>query len=162
MTLTGAPLRVLSISGPNLQLLGSREPAIYGSETLDEIHERLLSRGAELGLEVVARQTNHEGTIIDWIGAARGSFAGILINAGGFTHTSVAIRDSLAAVAPLPAIEVHLSNPEARESFRHHSYLAAVCRGRVMGFGGDSYLLALEGMARMFQRARLSTPPVSA
>jgi 3-dehydroquinate dehydratase-2 len=140
--------RVLVLSGPNLQLLGTREPAVYGSETLDQIHARLAARAAELSLAVDARQTNHEGTLVDWIGAARPDFAGILLNAGGYTHTSVAIRDAISAVA-LPTIEVHLSNPDAREPFRRRSRLAAVCRGRVTGFGGDSYLLALDGLARI-------------
>jgi 3-dehydroquinate dehydratase II len=143
-------LAVLSVSGPNLQLLGTREPAIYGRETLEQIHRRLLARGAELGVSVDARQTNHEGTIVDWIGAARSapSFDGILLNAGAYTHTSVAIRDAIAAVG-LPCIEVHLSNPDAREPFRRRSLLAAVCRGRVTGFAGESYLLALDGLARI-------------
>jgi 3-dehydroquinate dehydratase-2 len=140
--------RVLVISGPNLQLLGTREPAIYGKETLDEIHARLSARGDALGLSVDARQTNHEGTIVDWIGTAPGTFAGLLLNAGGYSHTSVAIRDAIAAVA-LPCIEVHLSNPDAREPFRRESFVAAVCRARVMGFGGDSYVLALEGLAKL-------------
>jgi 3-dehydroquinate dehydratase II len=141
-------IRVLSISGPNLQLLGTREPEIYGSETLAAIHRRLSAHGDELGASVDARQTNHEGTIVDWIGGAPGNFEGLLLNAGGYTHTSIAIRDALAAVA-LPCIEVHLSNPDAREPWRRRSYLAGVCRGRVQGFGGDSYLLALDGLVRL-------------
>ena len=140
--------RVLVISGPNLQLLGTREPAIYGTETLDQIHARLTTRGAELGVSIDARQTNHEGTIVDWIGAARGAFAGLLLNAAGYSHTSVAIRDAISAVA-LPCIEVHLSNPDAREPFRRESFIATVCRARVMGFGGDSYLLALDGLTKL-------------
>ncbi len=145
-----SPSCVLAISGPNLQLLGTREPSIYGTETLERIHERLATRAGELGLSIDARQTNHEGTIVDWIGEARGVFAGILLNAGGYSHTSIAIRDAIAAVA-IPCIEVHLSNPDAREPFRRESFLAAVCRGRVMGFGADSYLLALDGLARMLE-----------
>ena len=133
---------------PNLQLLGTREPEIYGKVTLAEIHARLEARGRTLGATVDARQTNHEGTIVDWIGDARPSFAGILLNAGGYPHTSVAIRDAVSAVG-LPCVEVHLSNPDAREPFRRRSLLAAVCRGRVAGFGGDSYLLGLEGLAKM-------------
>jgi 3-dehydroquinate dehydratase-2 len=148
---SGSPSRILVISGPNLQLLGTREPSVYGTETLEQIHARLDARARELGVSVDARQTNHEGTIIDWIGAARGTFDGILLNAGGYTHTSVAIRDAITAAA-VPCVEVHLSNPEAREPFRRESFLAAVCRGRVMGFGGDSYLLALDGLARMLER----------
>jgi 3-dehydroquinate dehydratase II len=145
-----AVLGVLCISGPNLQLLGTREPLIYGTETLPQIHQRLAQRGGELGLSVDARQTNHEGLIVDWIGGARGAFAGILLNAGGYSHTSVAIRDAISAVG-IPCIEVHLSNPDAREPFRRESFIAAVCRGRVMGFGGDSYLIALDGLARMLR-----------
>ncbi len=152
MTTGGAGLRVLAISGPNLQLLGSREPSIYGTETLEQIHGRLVSRAAELSLAEDARQTNHEGTIVDWIGGASPAFAGILLNAGGYTHTSIAIRDAIAAVG-LPCIEVHLSNPDAREPFRRRSRVAPVCRGRVTGFGGDSYLLALDGLSRMLRRA---------
>ena len=143
---------VLVISGPNLQLLGTREPSVYGTETLSQIHERLATRASALRLEVDARQTNHEGTIVDWIGAARGVFAGILLNAGGYSHTSIAIRDAISAVA-LPCVEVHLSNPDAREPFRRRSTIAAVCRGRVTGFGGESYLLALDGLARLISPA---------
>jgi 3-dehydroquinate dehydratase-2 len=142
---------VLVISGPNLQLLGKREPAIYGTETLAQIHRRLATRARQLGLTIDARQTNHEGAIVDWVGAAPGDFAGILLNAGGYSHTSVAIRDAVSAVG-LPCIEVNLSNPDAREAFRRESFIAAVCRGRVMGFGGDSYLIALEGLARLLER----------
>jgi len=144
------PAAVLVVSGPNLQLLGTREPAIYGAETLAGIHARLAARARELGLSIDARQTNHEGTIVDWIGEARGRFAGILVNAGAYSHSSIAIRDAILAVA-LPAIEVHLSNPDAREPFRRKAILAPVCRGRVMGFGGDSYVLALEGLARILR-----------
>jgi 3-dehydroquinate dehydratase-2 len=145
------PRRILSISGPNLQLLGTREPAIYGKATLAEIHARLAQRGKELGAEVDARQTNHEGEILDWIGGARGAFDGLLLNAGAFTHTSIAIADALRAVS-LPCVEVHLSNPEARELFRRRSRVARACVGKVTGFGGDSYLLALEGLVRHLAR----------
>jgi 3-dehydroquinate dehydratase II len=145
-----AVLRVLILSGPNLQLLGSREPSIYGSETLEQIHARLGKRGGELGLSVECRQSNHEGALLDWIGAAKGHFAGLILNAGGYSHTSVALRDAILAVG-LPTIDVHLSNPYSREPFRHESYLAGACRGRVMGFGGESYLLALEGLARVLR-----------
>lgn len=147
-----ASVRVLVLSGPNLQLLGTREPAIYGTETLAEIHERLLLRARELGVLVDARQTNHEGILLDWLGGARGAFEGILLNAGGYTHTSVALRDAIRAVA-LPCVEVHLSNPDAREPFRRESFLAAVCRARVMGFGGDSYILALDGLVKLLRSA---------
>ncbi len=141
-------MRVLCISGPNLQLLGTREPEVYGRTTLAEIHARLAARGAELGAEVDARQTNHEGTIVDWIGEARTSgFAGLLLNPGAYTHTSIAILDALRAVA-LPCVEVHLSNPDAREPFRRRSWVARACAGRVAGFGADSYELALDGLVR--------------
>jgi 3-dehydroquinate dehydratase-2 len=148
-----AAFRVLCISGPNLQLLGTREPEVYGRTTLAEIHARLAARGRELGAEVDARQTNHEGTIVDWIGDARtGGFAGLLLNAGAYTHTSIAIHDALKAVA-LPCVEVHLSNPDAREPFRRRSRMARACVGRVAGFGADSYELALDGLVRVLSRA---------
>ncbi len=148
-----ARLAVLVLSGPNLQLLGTREPDVYGRETLAEIHARLTARGGELGVDVDARQTNHEGTLVDWIGQAPGTFAGIVVNPGAYGHTSIALRDALSAVA-LPAVEVHLSNPDAREPFRRRSRIAAVCRGRVAGFGGDSYVLALEGLVNLVRRGR--------
>lgn len=143
--------RILCISGPNLQLLGTRQPAIYGKETLSEIHERVASRASELGVTVESRQTNHEGAIVDLIGSARGAFDGLLLNAGAFTHTSIAIFDALRAV-DLPCVEVHLSNPEARELFRRKSRIALACVGKVAGFGGDSYVLALDGLVRYLKR----------
>jgi 3-dehydroquinate dehydratase-2 len=146
--------RVLCISGPNLQLLGTREPAVYGKETLDEIHRRLEASARALGVEVDARQTNHEGTIVDWIGAApKDGFAGMLLNPGAYTHTSIAILDALRATG-VPCVEVHLSNPDAREPFRRRSYVARVCVGRVAGFGADSYELALDGLVRLLARRR--------
>ena len=138
-------LRVLSISGPNLQLLGTREPEIYGTETLADIHARLDARAHELGVAFVGRQTNHEGEIVTWIGEAPGQFDGILLNPGAYTHTSIAIYDALRATG-IPCVEVHLSNPDARESFRRRSRVAPACLGRVAGFGGESYLLALAGL----------------
>ena len=143
--------RILCISGPNLQLLGTREPTIYGRATLEEIHGRLAARAAEIGARVDARQSNHEGFIVDWIGGARGAYEGILLNAGALTHTSIAILDALFAVA-LPCVEVHLSNPEAREIYRRKSRIARACVGKVSGFGGDSYLLGLEGLVRYLER----------
>lgn len=141
-----ALVRVLCISGPNLQLLGKREPHLYGGETLTSIHERLGARARELGASVDARQSNHEGEIVDWIGEAReAGFAGLLLNAGAYTHTSIAILDALRAVA-LPCVEVHLSNPEAREPFRRRSRVAPACIAKVTGFRGTSYVLALEGL----------------
>jgi 3-dehydroquinate dehydratase II len=144
-------VKILCISGPNLQLLGTREPEIYGKDTLAKIHARLKTRGKELGTKVDARQTNHEGTICDWIADARGQYDGLLLNAGAYTHTSIAIFDALKSVG-LPCVEVHLSNPEAREAFRHTSRIAAACVAKVSGFGADSYDLALEGLVRRLSR----------
>ncbi|MEO8877857.1 MAG: type II 3-dehydroquinate dehydratase [Polyangiaceae bacterium] len=144
-------LKVLCISGPNLQLLGTREPEIYGRETLDQIHARLKEKGAELGATIDCRQTNREGEIVDWIGETPGKFAGLLLNAAAYSHTSLAIYDSLKATA-IPCVEVHLSNPEAREAYRRSSAIAAACIGKVSGFGGDSYLLALEGLVATLLR----------
>lgn len=138
-------LRILCLSGPNLQLLGSREPELYGRATLPEIHARVVARGTELDVHVEARQSNHEGELVDWIGQAKGAFDGLLLNAGAYTHTSIALLDALRGVA-LPCVEVHLSNPEAREPFRRHSRIARACVGKVAGFGADSYLLALDGL----------------
>jgi 3-dehydroquinate dehydratase II len=136
-------LRVLVIHGPNLNLLGSRDPSIYGSATLAEIDERLRKRAAARGAELEARQSNLEGEIVTWIQEAAGRFDAILINPGGYSHTSVAIRDALEAVA-VPAVEVHLSNIHAREPFRHTSLTAARCLGLVSGFGPRSYELGLD------------------
>lgn len=146
-------LRVLVVSGPNLQLLGAREPEIYGTETLEDIHERVAARGTELGTDVATFQSNHEGDLLDWIAAARGTFDGILLNAGALTHTSLALFDALRA-AGLPCVEVHLSNPEAREAYRHESKVAPACLGKVSGFGGDSYVLGLEGLVRWLRQPR--------
>ena len=142
--------RVLVLSGPNLQLLGTREPAIYGTETLAQIHRRVARRGAELGVAVTAEQSNHEGVLLDRIGAAPGRFDGLLLNAGAYTHTSLALYDALRAVA-LPCVEVHLSNPEAREAYRSASRVAPACIAKVAGFGGESYVLALEGLVRWLE-----------
>jgi len=137
--------RILCLSGPNLQLLGSREPDIYGKQTLVQIHERLGARAKDLGATIDCRQSNHEGTLCDWIAEAREGFEGILLNAAAYTHTSIALYDAIKAVE-VPCVEVHISNPEAREAFRHSSRIAAACVARVAGFGGDSYLLALDGL----------------
>ena len=149
-----AQTRILCLSGPNLQLLGTREPGVYGHETLAEIHARLERRATALGVAIESRQTNHEGTLVDWIGEAPGAgVRGLILNPGAYTHTSIAILDALSAVA-LPCVEVHLSNPDAREPFRRRSYIARACVGRVAGFGGDSYELALEGLVRVLARRR--------
>jgi 3-dehydroquinate dehydratase-2 len=137
---------VLVLNGPNLNLLGTREPDIYGRETLDDISARTTARARALGLSVDFRQSNHEGELVDWIQGAKGSAAGIIINAAAYAHTSVAIMDALRAVA-LPVVEVHLSNTFAREPFRHRSHVSRVARGVICGFGGRGYELAIEALA---------------
>jgi 3-dehydroquinate dehydratase II len=145
--------RVLVISGPNLDRLGRRQPEIYGTTALEEIHRELERRAKSLGAAVDCRQSNHEGDLIDWIGeAADARYAGILLNPGALTHTSYALYDALMG-AGLPAIEVHLSNPEARERFRRRSRIAPACVGRVAGFGAQSYLLALSGLVALLDGA---------
>lgn len=141
------PPTVYVLNGPNLNLLGTREPDVYGSDTLDDIAARLEDRARALGLALEIRQSNHEGHLVDWIqeAAARGAKA-VLLNAGGFTHSSVAIHDAIRAVET-PVIEVHLSNPAARESFRRRSLIARAAKGTVAGFGALSYLLALDAAA---------------
>lgn len=139
---------VVVLHGPNLNLLGSREPKVYGHTTLREIDQTLVDRGRELGLVVEPFQSNHEGALIDRIQQARGHAQALIINAGGLTHTSVSLRDAIAALA-LPTIEVHLSNLYAREEFRHHSFLAPVCLGQIAGLGPMSYRLALDALAAL-------------
>ena len=137
------------LHGPNLNLLGTREPEIYGKETLAEIDRRLVALGAWLALDVECFQSNLEGELVDRIQACRGRAGALILNAGGYTHTSVAIRDAVAAIRPIPTIEVHLSVPAAREAFRHESLIAGVARGRIEGFGGTSYLLALRAASAL-------------
>lgn len=142
---------VLVIHGPNLNLLGTREPDVYGYTTLSEVDRDLRARGAVLGVQVETYQSNHEGALIDRIHAARGEAGAIIINPGGYTHTSVALRDALAAVA-LPVIEVHLSNVAAREEFRHHSLVAPISVGQIVGLGTLGYRLALEAAAQIVEK----------
>ncbi len=137
--------RILILHGPNLQALGTREPEVYGRVTLDEVETRLRSLASELGCEVEFLQSAHEGVLIDALYQARGRCDGVVFNPGGFTHTSVALRDAIAG-AGLPTVEVHLSNPHAREAFRHTSLVAGAAAATVAGFGADSYLLALRGL----------------
>lgn len=136
---------VLVLNGPNLNLLGTREPEIYGRETLADIKSACRDRANSLGLTLDFRQSNSEGTLVDWIQAARGTADGIVINPGGYTHTSIAIPDALAAVG-LPVVELHLSNIFRREPWRHHSYVSAVARGLICGLGPQGYLLALDAI----------------
>jgi len=135
------------LNGPNLNLLGLREPEIYGSDTLDDIAGRLEDRAKELDLEIDLRQSNHEGHLVDWLheAQARGAKA-VLLNAGAFTHTSIALYDAIRAIKT-PVLEVHLSNPHTREEFRHHSYVGMAAKGTIAGFGALSYMLALEAAA---------------
>lgn len=138
-------LSVLVLHGPNLNLLGLREPGIYGGSTLAQIDDRLVELGRSLNVTVTSLQSNHEGVLIDAIHAAHDRQQGILINAGAYTHTSIAIRDAIAAVQ-IPTVEVHLSNIYKRERFRHHSHLAPISIGQISGFGANSYYLGLQAL----------------
>ena len=136
-------MRVLFLNGPNLNLLGHREPTVYGKMTLADIEARVRGRANSLGASVDFRQSNSEGELVNWIQEAKGQFDVIVINAAAYTHTSVALRDAISAVG-VPTIEIHLSNIHAREEFRHRSLIAPVCRGQIAGFGAFSYVLGLE------------------
>lgn len=138
---------LLVLSGPNINLLGTREPEIYGTTTLDDIHNACRIYAKDQGFDVECRQSNHEGTLVDWIHEARTAFDGVALNAGAYTHTSYALRDAIASV-DVPVIELHISNIHAREAFRHHSCIADVVIGQIAGFGADSYILAIQALAR--------------
>jgi len=148
-------LSILVIHGPNLNLLGQREPGIYGSVTLSDINESLKSEAKSLGVKITTMQSNHEGDLVNAIQSALGSCDGLLINAGAYTHTSVAIRDAISAVN-LPTVEVHLSNIYRRESFRHHSYIAPVAIGQISGFGDRSYILGLHALTHYIKQMEKS------
>lgn len=148
---TQSLLSILVVHGPNLNLLGQREPEIYGCATLDAINRSLEQEGQKLQAKISAMQSNHEGILVDVIHAALGQHQGILINAGAYTHTSVALRDALAAVA-LPTVEVHLSNIYQREPFRHHSFIAPVAIGQISGFGAESYRLGLQALVHTLRK----------
>jgi 3-dehydroquinate dehydratase-2 len=140
------------LNGPNLNLLGSREPNIYGRTTLADIGDMAVAEANAHGLAVVFRQTNHEGELVEWIHEAREKAAGVIINAGAYTHTSVAIHDALRAL-DIPVVEVHLSNTFAREEFRHHSMISPVAKGLIVGFGANSYVLAVDAVASLIEEA---------
>lgn len=140
---------VFVLNGPNLNLLGTREPEVYGTDTLDDIAAMLTERADELGVELDIRQSNHEGHLIDWLHEASAVGArGVILNAGGYTHTSVALRDAVAAIA-VPVIEVHLSDPLVREPFRHTNFLTDVCKQSISGLGARGYILALDAAAAL-------------
>ena len=141
---------VFFLNGPNLNLLGHRQPEIYGRETLDDVAAKAADLAEELGLRLRALQSNHEGQLVDWIQEARGNAAGIVINPGAYSHTSIAILDALSAYDG-PVLEVHISNIHKREAFRHHSYVSSRADGVIAGFGTDGYLLALRRMATLLK-----------
>lgn len=144
-------MKILLINGPNLNLLGTREPEKYGSVTLEDIESELKTKASDLGAELECFQSNHEGEIIDKIHSARGKFDGIVINAGGLTHTSVSLRDAISSVS-IPTAEVHMTNIHAREEFRHTSLISGVSVAQVVGFGKDSYKFALEGLVNYLSK----------
>ncbi|TSE29026.1 3-dehydroquinate dehydratase [Tepidimonas thermarum] len=154
-------MRVLILNGPNLNLLGTREPGIYGADTLAALEARCRAHGSALGLTVECAQSNHEGVLLDHLHAwgalhRQGEALGVVFNPGAYTHTSIALHDAIKGVAPMPVIEVHMSNVHAREAFRHHSWIAPVAAGSIIGLGADGYLLALDALARR-QAAGLSS-----
>jgi 3-dehydroquinate dehydratase-2 len=144
-------MKILVLNGPNLNLLGTREPELYGRRTLADLETALLAEAQLLGVELESRQSNSEGELVSWVQAAKTEAAGIIINPGGYSHTSVAIRDAIVAVE-LPVVEVHLTNPAAREWFRHTDLVAGACQGVVAGFGTAGYLMALERLVELARR----------
>ncbi|SEE28019.1 type II 3-dehydroquinate dehydratase [Pseudomonas coleopterorum] len=144
---------ILVLNGPNLNMLGLREPAVYGHETLADVEAMAVQSGQELGLSIECRQTNHEGQMIDWIHQARQRVAGIVINPGAWTHTSIAIHDALIA-CEVPVLEVHISNVHRREEFRHHSFVSKVAVGVIAGFGTHGYKLAISHFAKLLNAKR--------
>jgi 3-dehydroquinate dehydratase-2 len=141
-------MKILILHGPNLNLLGAREPEVYGSMTLDDINNKLVELGKELETEVKSLQSNHEGALVDALHDAQTWASGVVFNPGAYTHTSIALRDAISAIE-IPVIEVHLSNVYAREEFRHVSMISAVCKGKITGFGWNSYVLGLRALAEM-------------
>jgi 3-dehydroquinate dehydratase-2 len=143
---------ILIVNGPNLNMLGMRQPEVYGRETLADIESAARSHAASLGMEIEFRQSNHEGDLVDWIQGARGRCAGIIVNAGAYTHTSIALLDALLA-AEVRCVEVHLSNIHQREDFRHHSFVSKAAKGMICGFGSHGYILALDALARLIKES---------
>jgi 3-dehydroquinate dehydratase-2 len=148
-------MKILYLNGPNLNLLGQREPDVYGRRSLDDIERSVRERAVELGVEVEFRQSNVEGELVDWIQGAREQVDAIVLNAAAYTHTSVALRDAISAVG-IPTVELHLSNVHAREEFRHRSLIAAVCAGLIAGFGAYGYVMALEACVNVIGRRNSS------
>jgi 3-dehydroquinate dehydratase-2 len=156
--MTQATLNVLVLNGPNLNLLGTREPAVYGHTTLADVEALCVAAGAERGASVECRQSNHEGVLIDWIHDAgvrhrAGQLAGVVMNPGAYTHTSIALHDAIKGCG-VPLIEIHISNVHAREAFRHHSHISPAAAGIVVGFGVDGYVLAIDGLLRKARAAK--------
>jgi 3-dehydroquinate dehydratase II len=148
-----AAMKILFLNGPNLNLLGQREPQVYGRTTLADIEALVRKRAGELGVQIEFRQTNLEGELVSWIQSAKGAFEVIVLNAAAYTHTSIALRDAISAVG-VPTIEIHLSNVHAREEFRHRSVIAPVCRGQITGFGANSYVLAVAAAINVLDAAK--------